>query len=644
MTELLSLELRKQRMAFLGIAGVFAASFPLAVVCARALKQPLEQTLGGAIVFWLFLGLAIAAAVLGGSAGTGLRAQAEAEALLPVSAEERAKSALAAAWGYLAALAALVILASFAQGMGWKFLEPDSASGSNGLFWGDAAIFSFADALICLASFVCAYGLAHGAAGGLLGAAIGAAAAAGVGLGLLTSFVLGVPMGFSRQAVVIVAAAMAAGVWGLLRLARSVERKRKGHAWAAAALALLCGPALSLGMAASHFRKAMSLRMFEYDFTGRTRGEDVMPPAALRSAHEGVVMSTRRGDILWTLPDGTSRTLVQGEDRPLRDILNAPLWDWQEHAWDAEGRLWVLKREYSAGVCEILRGRPQDGLTPLHKLPLKQCPSGLVRRGREMGLRGWYPLQAIWAYSPIPESGGKFIWEPEGENSVLSSLRASYRQGLAAKLDKDGRTLRQGPAGRERRWRLPAPALLGKPSSEYVPAIATEAGTVFAPVVRIGAGHKALAVCRPDGTVRLAWPGTDGDSYALGVLPDGARAGWRDRWTLLRMTPSGEFLPPLDAGPGMRELLKRGAAADGFPEVARFDREYVWLIANDRWLARLSGHDGRLLDLRSLPDASAMRRAHLPAVRLSLGGLFVHTGAKLFFVGFDGGRRRLPVR
>ncbi|MCX5790528.1 MAG: hypothetical protein NTX64_18805 [Elusimicrobia bacterium] len=644
MTELLSLELRKQRMAFLGVAGVFAGSFPLAVVCARSLKQPLEQTLGGAIVFWLFLGLALAAAVLGGSAGTGLRAQAEAEALLPASAEERAKSAVAAAWAYLAALALLVILASFVQGMGWKLLEPDSASGSNGLVWANAAIFSFADALICLASFVCAYGLAHGAAGGILGAAIGAAAAAGVGLGLLTSLVLGVPMGFSRQAVVIAAAAMAAGVWGMLKLARSIERQRKGWAWAAAALSLLCGPALSFGSAASHFRKAMSLRMLDYDLAAGTRGSEATPPSALRLEHEGVLLSTRRGDVLWISPDGTSRNLILGEDRSLKDILNSPLWSWQEHAWDADGRLWVLKREYSTATCDIYRGRPRDGLTLFHKLPLKQCPSGLVQRGREMGLRGWNPLQGTWSYASIPERGEKFHWTLETDDHGLSSLEALHRQGLAAKLDKNGRTLRLGPAGGGRRWQLPGAAVIGKPGSEYVPAIATESGLIFARAVALSSGRRALAVCRPDGTVRLAWEGSGADSYSVSALPDGSRAGWRDTRTLLRMTAAGEFLPPLDVGPAVDELLKRMPLAPDFSKIVRFDRESVWLLSGDQWLIRLSGRDGRVLDRWALPDTSAMWKRHLPAVHLGIDGLFVHTGARLFFIGFDGSRRSLSVR
>jgi len=80
MTEMIRLELQKQRLALIGLFAAFVVTLPLAWLGAAIGHVDRRSTIDAVFLFWTLLGLPGAAALLGASAGAGLRAEPAAPA------------------------------------------------------------------------------------------------------------------------------------------------------------------------------------------------------------------------------------------------------------------------------------------------------------------------------------------------------------------------------------------------------------------------------------------------------------------------------------------------------------------------------------------------------------------------------------
>lgn len=414
------LEGRKHRLMFGGLAAAFLASLPLAALSGRAYEIPAGSALDGMLTLWTFVGLPLAAAIYGATAGAGLRAPAveEAEAPLPLPAPARLRGALSgAASGYLG-LFALVMGAWLVRVQGPSSATPGTLAA--------AAPFSLALELAVLtASFVIGYASRHAVLAGLAGLSLGLLAFVPAGAAVLIDWTFGsrADLGLGGWAVVAAlglgspGAALAAGRLVLPRLARSA--RVGAAAWTTAALLLLAPLAPASLLFSSSLARLNGTQSEVGGRWGSPPPSETAAFAAVPGRVEGRFYATFDGGLLFRPADGPEVVLAPGN--PLSPMT---LWRKSMHpaftnaGWGWDGRLWAQRSlERDGRVIREVYSAPKLG--PLRLVGV--CPDSCATDGFldnvVVSHKGVFPPLLFSYYYPLvlPYTG------PRQDRDVLDS-------------------------------------------------------------------------------------------------------------------------------------------------------------------------------------------------------------------------------
>ena len=572
MLGLLRLELRKQGLAFIGLALVIALSIPLSWIAASLSHSSLSYTLLAVFSGWAQVGVPVFAALLGAAAGAGLRSESSsrAECILPLSPTRRMAGALAVSWTQLATLAGLIYLIALA-------VEPDAGNIFVEPAWTTAvlqrAAFSssaFGLSYILLMSFFCAYVFAHGLAGGLLGAllaGVGYAALAGAG-GLQLSHE---DRDLLNPDHMLIVKSLSLGFVGYaLALMPSRLERRAGQTWRdwiICGLALLLGPLLCVLTWAQSF-SILVTRLRPVVLDPYTEYSDLLAqrllPGALGFSTRGLLVENMEGELALVQPDGSLETLVPAQgllngrafaegDRQLRRRQFLAL-------WDGDGSLWAMRLFAPDGTQArtLFHGRPGERLlqVPMHEDVT--VTTSLIRRGRHVGVVSYPGVHRI-RFTPLkraPHAASRLIEQDAlwGDPQELIS-DGWAEEGLVATVSKNRMVLRW----QNQAWRLPGPAV-----DKVIPAVTPGRAPVFIVNVR-EADHWPYAVsCRPGAKAKTLWPGQS--FHPRGVSVDGTL--WQnperyggiqrldDPLIILMLGPDGNPKPILNVRPAMTALLR----------------------------------------------------------------------------------------
>lgn len=426
------LETRKHRLMFGGLAGTFLASLPLAAVSGRLYEIPAGSAVDGMLTIWTFVGLPLAAAIYGATAGAGLRAAGteEAEAPLPLPVLTRLRGALAGSVSGFAVLFALVMGAWLVRVQGPSSATPGTLAA--------AAPFSAAlEATVLTAAFVVGFASRHAVLAGLAGLGLGLVAFIPAGGAALVAWTFAdrVGLGVGGWAVLAAlalgspAAILAAGRLTLPRLARAA---RVGLASWLAAGALLAAP---LAPASLVFTSALR-RLNESRTEVGARWSQ--PPdseqaafAAVPGRREGRFYATFEGGLVFR-PQDAEQEVVLAPGNPLSPLA---LWRQPNHprfvraGWGWDGRVWAVKSRPQGGRTD-LEVYVAQGLGPLRLEAV--CPDSCRADGIWdqvfVSRTGTFPPLLFSNYLPlvVPYTG-----PPQDRDVLSSSYGATLSVGKA---------------------------------------------------------------------------------------------------------------------------------------------------------------------------------------------------------------------
>ena len=308
-----------------------------------------------------------------------------------------------------------------------------------------------------------------------------------------------------------------------------------------------------------------------------------------------------RGDLVLHGPDGTKELLLRGEDFSLGALINQP-WHGRINSavWGDGGVLLVLNE--TDGGHAIWRREPRGRMTR-HTWFLEGGLFDFVWRGKELGIRGKGP-----SYAPLPSAGGTPRW---ARFKDYESWHAFLNE--RPRLDpKDRRVLEMGRL----RWRLPG---------EGWEASARESAAGIFISVALGKGRWSVVLCAPDGKVRPLW---EKAHSRVEALPDGTLWAWRDKGRLFLLTPDGK----------MRESLAMDRTL-AESSLARVEGPSLWFLqaAERNRLAKVDIKTGAIKAEWPLPDLDPHN------YQFHRDGLFLDSGVKMWFVGWDGATRVLDT-
>ncbi len=627
---LLSLEIRKNRLAAASVVAAFLVTLPVARLVASTTGMEAGNALSTILIGWAFVGLPFAAALIGATAGSGTASSGNAgiEALLPASATRRAAASLTAA-GFLLAITAAFVLACawFGNALAPYLIAPDKAFSWGRPFWQNMPVTNFfllmiADVLA--ASWVLAYLIGHGVAGGLLGPALVIIESFGVGLCLGMRMEHGEWVsslaGYETAMLAFLVLVKLVAVPAAARLERRPSPRVR--AWAFPAAALLAGPLATWLMAGAiasgldaRLRFAEPAPVFSY----QSWFEDSSPtPAALAAAGRSAALMSVRGGIWLGGKEGV-RVVLPEERSGVYDLVFRPF----EGAWlfrtlrDSTGRLWAHR------------------VTPLRDELWSQTGEAMTL-GRPSPRNEWGNLAVVGRrvvvtkYLVDPKTGisqssyaaaEDFIHRGSAapfDKSLNDAIKTAVKAAGAGVVDCDKRCLRVGA----RRWRLPGPALYAGP---VFPHWAGGKPAYFIPYK--DASGTAAALCRADGTVTTAWRlgvrRERGDFYAL---PDGTLYAYQPGDALGIIGTDGK-VSTLRYG----RLRPKGASLDPLPWLLHRAGGRVWLLW-DRALVE-AGDDGVLKSTRALPRWESFRTLE--------DGFLYDDGRSVRYLGWDATSRRL---
>lgn len=416
------LEARKHRLMFGGLAGTFLASLPLAALSARVYDIPAGSAVDGMLTLWTFVGLPLAAAIYGATAGAGLRAAGteEAEAPLPLPVVARLRAALAGSVSGFAVLFALVMGSWLVRVQGPSSATPETL----------AAAVPFSAALeltVLTASFVVGFAARHAVLAGLAGLALGLVAFVPAGGAALVAWTFADRVGLGPSGWAVLAAlalgsppaVLAAGRLTLPRLARSA---RVGLASWAAAGALLLAPLApaSLVLSSALTRLNESRTQLGRPWS-QPSAEEKAVFARVPGRREGRFYATFEGGLVFKPQDGGEPEVVLAPGNPLSPMT---LWRETYHphfvhvGWGWDGRVWAVKSLIRGGrvVREV---HVAQGLGPLRLAAV--CPDSCRTDGLwdqvVVSRAGTFPPLLFSNYLPLvlPYAG------PPPDRDVLDS-------------------------------------------------------------------------------------------------------------------------------------------------------------------------------------------------------------------------------
>jgi hypothetical protein len=653
-TALIALELRKNRMALIGLAAAAALIHPISLIVARRQGMDARLALQAAMWWWVIVGLPLSAAIFGAAPGSGLRA-AEARAAdspLPVSASGRVFRGLAGALLQFLILILVTAIIGVIVSPGWSAAVFDSPSLLDAKTWIGMMFYRtlvtyFALELIS-SCFLASYIFGNAVAGGLIGSVAAAAQAAVIMLCLQYHFFF--PERVESFKTIIALAALigiAAKAAAVRPLAARFERSRRlGFGGTVGTfLLLIAGFLCALGaqeLAYSQVRS--SLRLIKPKISsmliviGGPSTEEM--EAALFPAVRGAdaLADTVGGGLIWISPTGSLIRLL-GDGEVGRFSLTGPFHTRIDSAaWDETGSLLIARRseEASGDKIDFWAGRPGTGM---HRVdPAIGVPERLAREKGALGIvfrKDFKELFCVLDFNGRAKKCAPYADFASVRNTGTDLL-------LAARLSKDGLTLtRSGP--RAKTWRLPGRAADLASLPETIPAYLIAGKPAYFTTIRIK-DDEAVAVCLDDGSVKTAWKhGWSGlrgfGGLKLNVLPDGTLVyQYAYDWNVV--DPSGNFLPTIRSK-RLFERWPRPASAPPFtPLLVHRAGGHDWIVFEGTRLVEMDESSGMPLKDWPLP-AKPWRAGSIDGVRVLEGGLAMQEFAAPFFIGWDGKVRAL---
>jgi len=657
MIEFAKLELRKNRLLFIGMTLTFLGSLPLVCIGMAPTEIPVRQGLNAALLFWTILGLPVMAALFGAASGAAMRSAParEAESPLPISPSAKAAGALGASAVHLFLLCALVLVSACLLSPAVRqtiFFSERSALLQEFYFW----LLGFTMTYLLMTSFACAYGLGHGILGGVLGGALGIIAVGSLswGFGLQEIYVYRAP--FTARGIAAIVIALTGAAVAIARISAWVERRPR-WGWSGlvlTAIAVSAGSVTASGaLWSTHSRLIQSLFLVSSEdhylpWLSR-RNDKAFLKEGRSAASRGALAKSLNGGLEWISPKGERSIIL----KPLRrnvirwSLLPFPWWGGLASViWDENGTLWALvedpgdKMTNEPANYQLWKGTPPRPMT-LH-LRVEQRghepnPYSFAQRGREVGVLAFAPGDKV-AFAPLRKSERRLEWEDTGKHRTLFLLDGWKKEGLAAAVDSNGTGLRSYEPT-PRRWKLPGRA---RALYDVVRALPVAGKGFFLVPVETAGGSRALAVCGPDGEVRKVWEAGSEADFWLEIGQDGSLWGWRDRHTLHLVTPKGVFLPPLSMRMAAREVLGMDSRKSRWRSpVVRLTETRVWVILDHRFMVMLDNRTGEVIKKWSLPSPRKKRHYQDEALHPAEDGVFYHTGRRLHFMDWAGNPRDL---
>lgn len=346
----------------------------------------------------------------------------------------------------------------------------------------------------------------------------------------------------------------------------------------------------------------------------------------------GALWSARGGSYLATA-SGEVSTLERGFEGSAYWLLSIPGPVPMEALWDDSGRLWTLRSAPAQRETVVsVFGR---GTAARRVVDRDRRYWGLFLRGGETGVfRTSGKEHSSCELDQATAALGRCETVPDFKDLDERLLEGFRAAGLTARID--GTTLRRerpGPGARE--WALPGVGLKDEEGISFQVALRLRDRDLFAiPVSSGGAG--AVALCEPDGRVRLAWPGAFSPRGAVPLfdtLPDGTVVA-ESSGTLLIMDPAGRWVPAFDPRPALARL--------GYPS-ARTPRVSLLRRAEGKLWVAVDGAFVLLVDERGGP---AHRLDRLPAegvwmLQTTTAAAFLQTYRGAWRYDWDGRLTRL---
>ena len=672
MFEIAKLQMRKNRLIFVGMGLTILGSIPFAAGIALYNGHPSFYGIDSALYFWSFLGLPVVAVLLGSSSGAANASDplVSAEELFPVSPVRSAFASIGASIAHMAILTVAFLLVAFLVSAQWReslilvvpgvsrWLRAVEEPIVRPMFW--LCVSSLP--LFVAASFCIAYWVRNGIVGGALGLGLVATTVVTLAGGAAIEIFYAYRAPFTGKMIFLWIGSLSAIMWAASEIARRVGRRENYH-WRRM---VLIGGALSIGTLGSLIvlTKTWSRVSAGVSFVGsdpsrwgwdnRLGGQmQIEPVAARRASLQGALLTTLEGGVSFVYPDGRRKKLappakwqsmVGGAiDGPIRNINSA--------VWDRFGKVWVVRNmpgaEGKGNQYEFWRGDMKQGLS-YHSSTPSYWWRPVFRIGDEVGfIEG---TENITEFARVGEDG-KFLGREVLEGNDSKYIAKEWlRQRNAGHLSSDGMTFKAIlPDGTSRTWRMPGPAAYAK-RNDGVRLAVRALGKTFYPIeFSLASGVRAIALLEFDGSVRVVWQGDVGNWPYMEATPRGGLHSTEAEY-LYAMTALGEFLPKTNLS-GLLAVSDKGKLPGSrwkSPyELVRVDVDKVWFVVNTGRLISIRAGSGNVVDDIELPESpllEAGRKAqgdeplHIQEKgwQVAEEGLFWHTGRHLHFVDWKG--------
>jgi hypothetical protein len=635
---LLRLELRKNVLAPASLIAAFFITLPVSRLVSSAAGLEPVKALEAILIGWLTVGLVFSAALIGAASGAqaASRDAHDAESLLPASPLRRAAAALVGALLLFAAVTAFIAATSWLCGLALSRLL-DTARPGQTFLWGTEgwdlipraplAILALLDALA--ACWILSYLTGNGIAGGLLGLLLAAASTsallAGYGLQLFYA-TREWDADFSRFVVPLIALSLAGKTAAAAKAAFWRERRPRLGATGAAVLAgaLLIGPVAGWSAVSWSLRGLRGqTRLSERDGQSVTLWSQApATPQAVRAVGDEAALITFGGGLIMA-GSGGARVAIPDDRAGLLDILLHPsdVWEIWDDYRDDSGLVWAERiRSFET---ELWRERP-DGRMESRRVDGQRIY--ITRIAGRFVIGRWFDGRNEMLYADADDfyrSGDRAAWM-RGIEGVAS--RAERESGAGA-VSCGGNCLRAGG----RTWRLPGRARAG---DKILPRL-LGGRRVFLVPVQLSSGDARVVACRPDGRVESAWRlrrTSEGWDYSYRVLPDGTLFARGPEDTLGLIDASGNVLPAVSLARMFRDFRDEdGRRLD----VVRAGTDGVQVVRAGRLIS---------VDARGEVRAAAGLPHGVDGVKPLHSGFLAHAKDGLYFIGWDGKTRLLPIR
>jgi hypothetical protein len=642
MKNLVKLQLRKSFLSFATILGAILVSVPLALAI-KSKTMPPKEAVNLAMLFWAMAGIPLTALILSGIAGAEAAKETarDTEQPLPVSQYRLLLSSLAAVLLELA----IIILPVWTM-LGPVLPLPELNELQKLVLRTQIHYFYiFAIVYLSLYGFTLSYAFKNGIAGGALtGAAVAATVFVliSVSIAHYMSFSL-IPLTQLKLAITVVT--VGGGALALKRLSEISDRKVKRTASNISTVAfLLTAPTIiSFAMLAwLHLaNRKVTLPVTALDASVSFLGQNSY---AFRDITEAsrlmLIQKPFSGEVFFIDRTGNRSIIDPGRNTwkfsfpylfPNLSFADA------ETISGPSGEKWVLYMP-PAGRKRILHGNMKTGFIALSLGAAERSWNIHLLDGKEPGIidrreDGYY-------YASLPPNGG-FKWKKVSftKDGYLSFLdERYYREGLAAALWKDGKTLEY----HGKRWIIPGAMRPGR----SIPGIELADGLNFVVLAKTPDGYVSH-LCRPNGKTEIiqpdsCWHTPDGTVWGIkrikaASINPSKTASFRTAFYILR--GDGSVFSTIRTD----RISEKTGITDLAITPLRARNGYFWFNAGDKYLVKCGTKDSVDLTIWRLPKIPVKSGwlARESSVSATPDGIFIAAVNGVYFMDWDGKKKKI---